>query len=853
MQNYDKVLEAQTLQTNSAGLAQQRYRIYLDSTEAATNRMTAAWEKLVTATASSDMVKYFLNLGAVFFNVVEAIGLFNLAIIAISVTISVRLLVNIPILTNAILNLAGAQGVATLATTRLASALAGGLVGIGIIVVIAALQALNRSIVDTYNNFEKLRSATDTNTSELSSLADEYGALASKQNKTAEDTIRLLDIQTILNTKYGASTEGINIYSSAIDNNSVAIQKNIEWIKNQAKEEEKRFLEKNKYAYAEAKGYLETATMGYVQGTPEEQIKLLDEQISKGQDIFGTLRANRDMIYEQVEAAQKLIIEYEHYQNLANGGTVQDTGFLKNLQTKAVVSIDTEKPIKSIEELQKALDTLLSELTSVNDQSMALITSYEKYGQVGLDQINQLKKNFGDEYIKALYVENGQIKLNTEALKQLVIAKAAEAYATATQAYVSAMDTNATEEETEALKQQLLVVQAYYDQVVNGSLLSIKSIEDQQKAYDDLLKTVIDMIKQQKEAEKQALQDQLNDYKDYIDERKQALEDAANDQKEQLQDELEGYQKIIQAEKDLLAQRQESADYQDKLAGKNKEISDIDAELLALQFDNSEAANARRLELEAEKTAKLKELSKIQSDYEFKNANDALDKELKTFEEQNKKKQEIIDRNLEDQKKALDAEYKRREDDLKAQIDVIDNYLKQSGIITSDAMALMATKSDAFYNSLLEWNRKFGDSIDENIIAKWNQAFAIAQSMSGMSFPSGQDEPFYGSGDYFPTHHDGVDSGFVGGLPKLKSNEEFAKLVKGEMVINSSQMSNFMQKVLPNLAGSKDGGITIHMPINVGGNLDRSVLPELKNAVLEIVNTALKNRGTRRDAFSYSL
>ena len=40
MQNYDQVLKAQTLEANSAGLAQQRYAIYLDSVEAATNRQT---------------------------------------------------------------------------------------------------------------------------------------------------------------------------------------------------------------------------------------------------------------------------------------------------------------------------------------------------------------------------------------------------------------------------------------------------------------------------------------------------------------------------------------------------------------------------------------------------------------------------------------------------------------------------------------------------------------------------------------------------------------------------------------------------------------------------------------------
>jgi gas vesicle protein len=193
---------------DSAGLAQQRYSVYLQGTEAAANKLSATWQKLVMNTTNSGVVKVFLDLATALIKVGDAVGLFNIATVILSGFLATKIMLDVPMVTTMFLKLAGAQGVATLATTTLASALTGGLIGIAIVAAIAAFQLLNKSIVDTYNNFSKLKTEADNNQSELKDLASEYEALSKKQRKTAEDTTRLLDIQTILNTKYGASKDG---------------------------------------------------------------------------------------------------------------------------------------------------------------------------------------------------------------------------------------------------------------------------------------------------------------------------------------------------------------------------------------------------------------------------------------------------------------------------------------------------------------------------------------------------------------------------------------------------------------------------------------------------------------------
>lgn len=866
MQNWDDVLKAQILETESAGLAQERYAVYLNSTEAATNRLTAAWEKLVSSTTNSDFIKSLLNIGTTLLNVIDRVGLFNSALVIVGTYIAVNLLVSIPQFTSVIASLSVSLGIATTGAYALSVALGATVIGAVIIGLITITKELNKNIIDTYNNFEKLKTQATDNAQELSSLADEYEKLSKKQEKSSGDISRLLDIQTILNTKYGALEEGINSYSDAINGNSEAIQKNIDWMKRQADFQNAQFLEKNKYAYEEAKNFLSSELMlkggrgTYSAGmSPEDYVKYLDKQIEAGKDIFGIQRKTRDALVEQIQAAQNLIIEMEHIKNLESGREILPSRRFGGEQLD-YVETQSKKAIKSFKDLQDELDKLVESMSSMGDQMESLIEDYNKYGQLGLDQVASLKKTFGEDYIKVLYVENDQIKLNVKALRDLMLARAADALNTAEQAMI-------TGNYTDALVQQYNILLAYYRQLESGASFSSKALENQQKSYQDLLKDTIDMIKQEKEAQKDALQEELNAFKDMIDAKKQALEDMADKRKQDLQDQLDSYKKIIDAELRLIDMKQKESDYNDQVAEKNKEIGDIDNQLLALQFDNSEEAKAKRLQLEAEKVAKVKELTKIQNDYSVDNQKSALEQEYNQFEEKNKAEQQSIERQLAYQKRALDQEYRDFEANIKAKIAAIDDYLRQAGTINSDAMKLLDSRTQEFYNKLLEWNRQFGTSVDNDIIGRLNQAFGLMLQLNSMGsfggFGETQDDQIGRlerrfnqdlNGNDIIGRHSGIDSGFVGNLPKLKDNEEFAKLMKGEIVLNPSQMSNFMKNILPKtIEYSGMGDIKIDMPITIQGNADASVLSEFKNIVLTTVNEALRDRGTRRNSFSYSV
>lgn len=191
-----------------------------------------------------------------------------------------------------------------------------------------------------------------------------------------------------------------------------------------------------------------------------------------------------------------------------------------------------------------------------------------------------------------------------------------------------------------------------------------KQQSEAEKAYDDLLQITIKMLKKKKELEKEALKEQL-----------------------------EGYKKVIEAQKDLLDLQDDEYNHKRELEEKNKTVSTLESQIAELQFDTSAEGTKKRLELEEELAEAKRELEDYQHDYSIDQQKDALDREESRFEEY-----------------------------INNQIDEIDDYLSKTGEITAEAIRLLQEHSEETLNALIQYNRAYGDSIDQNIIDLWNKA-----------------------------------------------------------------------------------------------------------------------------------
>lgn len=105
---------------------------------------------------------------------------------------------------------------------------------------------------------------------------------------------------------------------------------------------------------------------------------------------------------------------------------------------------------------------------------------------------------------------------------------------------------------------------------------------------------------------------------------------------------------------------------------------------------------------------------------------------------------------------------------------------------------------------------------------------------------------------HYGTYHTG---GFVGDISALASNEEFAKLLKGEFVSTPAQMKRFMEETLPRIANYTATGGTNEFNAPLIEILCESVtsesLPELKRIVEEAVKELQKqlDSGMSRTGF----
>lgn len=207
------------------------------------------------------------------------------------------------------------------------------------------------------------------------------------------------------------------------------------------------------------------------------------------------------------------------------------------------------------------------------------------------------------------------------------------------------------------------VSSAAKDAAKAGGSSSSKQSE-QEKAYNDLLEMTIKMLKKKKELEKEALKEQLD-----------------------------GYKKVIDAQKDLLDLQDDEYNHKREVEDQNKNISSLEAQIAELQFDTSAEGTKKRLELEEELAEAKRDLEDYQHDYSIDQQKDALDREEERFEEY-----------------------------INGQIDEIDRYLDKTGEITAEAIRLINERSEALFNDLIQYNRAYGDSLDQTVIDAWNGA-----------------------------------------------------------------------------------------------------------------------------------
>lgn len=722
MENQLKVQQAINEENKSQGLADERYEIYLKSIEAAQNKFTATWEEFMSTGATKDMITGFYNAASAGLEFASAIG-----------------------------------GIST-----------------AIAVLLPQLRIGIWALEKWTSYFDKLKSQREgliANREEIEKTASSYEEYAEETRKAYEEQGYFIDEA---GKAYKQGSGGMKFYNDQLD-----------------------LLDKKTYdainttdAFDRAQGRVESTVIstgdailsetGKLQAFAEtlkglsDTASVVDDLVSKSNSTEGLSLAD----------AAKIPPEYLDSLTVVGDKLTVNIDLLKKMQLE-----QAKTALSAIQEAEALGNATSQQVAIVQMQyNQLLAESQNAYGAFSQSawQYDALIWQISNDAIAA-----GYNTFTDTAGNAMTSAKQIHDY----MASSSGSFDNFVSQVANATGRSVSQVTGIITQMINNTINQLNTLQQQAEAarYNGLAAlygktptygnapTLFPQVsspsyggysgggssgggssssnnnseQRQKELENQIeearknalddLKDELSLYKDITDERKKAL-DIASDEREYAQD----------------------------VEDKNKEILKIQTELNALQFDDSEEANARRLELQDE-------LSNLNQELEDINYNQSI----------------------ETQKNALDADYAAFQSQIESAIRAVED-------ISAGSLSSFASQ--------------------------------LATILQGISMP-------------IPSFHSGAEKGVIGSGTSLKSGEVFAKMMAGEVVSNAGQIDNFMTKTLPQMvqgASSMNGGnIELNMPISVAGNLDKSVIPDIKkivDAAVKQMNENLMNRGFSRRA-----
>lgn len=507
-------------------------------------------------------------------------------------------------------------------------------------------------------------------------------------------------------------------------------------------------------------------------------------------------------------------------------------------QARFLYSILELKP--AVEDLGKTFDTNQGLLESVQKE-------LSETGQISYETAMKLIEA---GYAEAVMVneETGAITVNTAVLRANALAEAQAAMNAAYEAASKAGAITSLDAHTQALWREWQVRKSIYDLLNKGGGFTIPSVSGGGGGSGG------------EDPEKKRLEDQI---------------DAIEKLKKALKDRLDEYKKWIDAQKESLKLAKEEADFNKEQAKSAKDLAKLRTRIAILALDDSEKARADRLKLEEEAAELEEEIAENSEERKYDLQMEAYDRMEQQFEDMINAQIEGYDKMIEAIREMIDAleeaggsggvAFNNVADaatNVQEPLEGIDQFLmdKLPGAFESlseQAKAQLREMAQGVIDGTVPMQNLvdlYNQLVSKELNITIRETYVTGGAGGGWRPPAQRHQ-----GGLIESHHDGNFAG------NLNSNEVFAKLLKGEYVATEGQMNNFMKNILPKISSMpfKEyitnekstimGDTTIDLDINVAGNMDKSVVPDIKREVFDALNSALKQKGKKTNTFNYSI
>lgn len=333
-------------------------------------------------------------------------------------------------------------------------------------------------------------------------------------------------------------------------------------------------------------------------------------------------------------------------------------------------------------------------------------------GYLTLDTLEKLLA-MEPKYMQMLRDENGLWVIDEENVKKATAAKMEDLAITNALAYVDRLRLALLGQSNEKLDELLWVTQDTADstwQLVYAQLAALDLTDDQ---YDAALHN-INVIRSMAHAAIEGIGKESDEYKKSLDDMKDGLDDLIkyvmdmlkhkiDEQVDSLEDMKDQYKEIIDEKKKSLDLTKKENDYQKSLSKKVKELAKIQAQIESLRFDTSREAQAKIAKLQQDRADIEEEIAEAQADKAREITEEALDDNLKAYEDEKDDEIDVLKKSVSSQQKLYDQ-----------------------------ALEYMRTHWDTLYGELIAWNTEYGSVLNSEIDEAWANASKAVERYGGV-------------------------------------------------------------------------------------------------------------------------
>ena len=421
---------------------------------------------------------------------------------------------------------------------------------------------------------------------------------------------------------------------------------------------------------------------------------------SSTQEATNALRQDTEnLINTLVELNEVNQKDADAWQSLSGSIRAAKVNIVNNL--KEIVSRASD----AVDEIQHVYDTLKDAADEYTENG----------GFISVDAFQKIVE-LGPQYMQYLRDENGLLVINEENVKRIIIAKTEQLALENAMAYVERLRLATQQESVEDLNEILFATTQTTDAtwgLVYAEIALMQQMgELNDSQYDAAIHNInaihslsinaIDGIYQisDKTSDKlNAMKSGLDDILKYV---MDMLRQKINDQIDAINEMKDAYGELIDLKKKSMEATREETDYQSIVAKKIKEIAKLQERINALSLDNSRDAQAKKAKLEEEMAGLQEELADQQADYAIDSQKDSLDKMKDAYEEEKDK-----------------------------EIDILKDSIRSEQKLYEMAISYIESNWSTLYSELLEWNTEYGDVLNSKITTAWDNCLAAAQRYGG--------------------------------------------------------------------------------------------------------------------------